>query len=193
MLATADPSFTRYWYLTIDDDIEGVTAAAVNKVISEVLSDPHGWRRMGYDFRRTTAKAAENRDPRTVFHIRLCKPRVVERVCDISDRSCAALRSNNIYLNSERWLHGSEKAGLSLKDYRKALVAHEVGHLLSFDHVKCAHPGSEGDVMQEFTRLGWGSCLPTVRPTLPRAWEPAISIPRRRSFRAGYRNRNSQD
>jgi len=193
MLATADPTFARFWYLTIDQDVVGVTPASVNKVITRVLTDPTGWSRMGYSFHRTTEKAARNRDPRTVIHIRLCKPAVVKRVCNIADRSCADLNLNKIYLNADRWLHGADKADLPLEDYRNALVAHEIGHLLSFDHVKCPGAGAEGDVMQEFTLRGWEGCLPTTKPTLRRAWESAGSSrrPRRRTL-ASYRSQGNR-
>ena len=169
--------------MTVDEGIE-VSQRSVATVIEEALADPNGWRRMGYRFVRispaTGRKAREKGnveylgdilDIYNVFHIRLAKPRTIQTHCRIDDRSCADLSTNMILLNSHRWLHGSENAGMPLQDYRKVLSNHELGHLLSFQHVKCPQAGGPGDVMQEFTRLGWQGCKPSQYPTIERATE----------------------
>lgn len=166
MLATSDPSFTRFWYLTVDKDVDDIRPEYVEKLIAKVLSDPAGWARMGYEFMQISEKDARRMDPRSVLRIRVSQPRLISRKCGINDRSCADLNANVIYLNSDRWLHGAEHANMTMTEYRKALIAHEVGHLLSFDHVECSGPGQMGDVMQEFTLKGWQGCRPSRQPTL---------------------------
>lgn len=166
LLASPDTSFTRHWYVTVDRNVRGVSPAEVEDVVEDVLNDPMGWKRMGYHFKKIAVSQARSMHPRAVFHIRLCHPSVVMSQCNIRDRSCADLRENKIYLNADRWAHGAPIAKLTLDQYRRALVGHEVGHLLSFDHVTCPGQGSQGDVMQEFTRLGWQGCTSSIRPTL---------------------------
>lgn len=183
ILASSDPSFLRHWYITVDENVEGITAPSVGRVIQDVLKDPNGWAKMGYSFQRVppaVGKTLQERNPESVFHIRVSLPRTIGRACRITDRSCADLSKNTIFLNSSRWLKGAEKADLPLGDYRKSLVAHEVGHLLSYPHVPCAGPGLPGDVMQEFTLKGWEGCLPSMHPTIARRPERCMAAAPRR-------------
>jgi uncharacterized protein DUF3152 len=194
LASTSDNSFIRYWFVTIDDGVD-VSQRSVAAVLEDALADPKGWRRMGYRFARIPPsigrKAREvgkvsylgdTLDIFNVFWIRLAKPRTVQAHCSIEDRSCADLSMNMILLNSHRWLNGSKNSGMSLQTYRRALVLHELGHLLSFQHAECPEPGGPGDVMQEFTRLGWQGCKPSEYPTMKRTRE-THGLARRRSQR----------
>jgi hypothetical protein len=183
ILASSDPSFVRHWYLTVDENVDDINATSVGRVVQDVLRDPNGWVKMGYSFNRVTPAAGrrmQEEKPENVFHIRVSLPRTIGRACRITDRSCADLSKNTIFLNSSRWLHGADKADLSLGDYRKALVAHEVGHLLTYSHVPCAAPGLPGDVMQEFTLKGWEGCSPSMHPTIARRPERRMTASARR-------------
>ena len=92
---------------------------------------------MGYDFVRVTPSLgmkARNEGPITylgdtldiynVFWIRVSFPKTIDSHCNIYDRSCADLSKNMILLNRDRWVNGSENAGLSLQTYRQALSRH---------------------------------------------------------------------
>lgn len=184
ILASSDPSFVRHWFLTVDENVEGISTTSVGRVIQDVMRDPNGWAKLGYSFQRVTPAAGrilQGEDPESVFHIRVSLPRTIGRACRITDRSCADLAKNTIFLNSSRWLDGAEKADLSLGDYRRSLVAHEVGHLLTYQHVPCAGPGLPGDVMQEFTLKGWEGCLPSLHPTIARRPERRTTAATRRT------------
>lgn len=182
-VSTSDNSFTRYWFVTIDEGID-VSQRSVAAVVDEVLQDPKGWRKMGYNFVRVTPSLGmkarqdgpvsylgDTLDIFNVFWIRLSESHTVNSLCKIYDRSCADLSKNMILLNSDRWIHGSENAGMSLALYRRAIIFHESGHLLSFPHVTCPKANGPGDVMQEFTRLGWQGCKPSLYPTVKREIE----------------------
>ena len=99
--------------------------------------------------------------------IRLSRPGTIARTCGFGDRSCADMGDRVIFLNAWRWAEGSAEAPeMSLAQYRKAVVVHEMGHILGHPHLPCPRAGAEGDVMQEFTKSGWEGCLPTTRPTV---------------------------
>jgi hypothetical protein len=162
------------WYVTIDPDVDvNVSAAQLGRFIDQCLSDPEGWRSRGWAFRRVTEAAGraarEDGSADAPVWIRFSQPRTIAQRCGFGDRSCADMRDRVIFLNAWRWLNGStEVPEMTLTEYRKAVVVHEMGHILGSDHVPCPAPGSEGDVMQEFTKLGWSGCLATKRPTVSR-------------------------
>ena len=191
-VSTSDNSFTRYWFVTVDEGID-ISQRSVAAVVEEVLEDPKGWRKMGYNFVRVTpafgmrarqdgpvAYLDDTLDIYNVFWIRLADKHTVNKHCKIYDRSCADLTKNMILLNSERWLYGSKNAGVSLASYQRMVCGHEIGHLLSFPHVSCPKVNAPGDVMQEFTRLGWQGCKPSRYPTMQRQVEN-IGLARRRA------------
>jgi hypothetical protein len=165
---------TLRWYVTIDPDVEvQFSAAQLGRFISECLSDPMGWRARGWKFRRVTeaaGRAARERGGEDVpVWVRLAAPLTIKGRCGFGDRSCADMADRSVYLNAWRWSAGSvETPEMTIDEYRKAVVIHEFGHILGCGHIPCPGPGSEGDVMQEFTRIGWGGCLPSTRPTVSR-------------------------
>ena len=67
-----------------------------------------------------------------------------------------------MYLNSQRWMHGSKDSKLPLDEYRQYMVSHEMGHILGYDHVKCPGKGEPAPIMMQQT-LGIGQCKPSTR------------------------------
>ena len=120
--------------------------------ITAYLNDPDGW---GILF----VPCKENPD----FHIRLSSDSTITKICGLpSGLSCAELGGKHMYLNFDRWMHGSAKSGLDLANYRQYMVSHEVGHILGHEHVKCPGRGNPAPIMMQQT-LGIQNCKPNTK------------------------------
>jgi hypothetical protein len=129
--------------------------AQVEFYIVAYLNDPDGWATKGYFFEPVT----EN--PNVI--IRLVSPSVIKKECGLpSNLSCAELHGRHMYLNAERWFHGSKESKLNLSDYRQYMVSHEIGHILGYEHEECPCKGCKAPVMLQQT-LGIGKCIPNTK------------------------------
>lgn len=125
--------------------------------VTAYLNDPDGWSAMGYSFE----PVSDNED----VLIRLSSPSTVETHCGVpSNLSCAEMGGRHMYLNADRWFHGSKASKLSLENYRQYMVSHEIGHILGFDHKKCPCAGCKAPIMMQQT-LGIGKCIPNTKVT----------------------------
>ncbi len=121
------------------------------------MNDPDGWTSKGYSFEPVSS----NED----VLIRLSSPSTVEKHCGVpSNLSCAELGGKHMYLNADRWFHGSKASKLKLDDYRQYMVSHEIGHILGFDHKQCPCAGCKAPIMMQQT-LGIGKCIPNTKIT----------------------------
>lgn len=145
----------RYKFL-IDPDVKGVkNPTLLSYQVGIYLNDPDGWSKHGYFFEDVES------DERIL--IRMSLPSTIEKICGVAGNlSCAELGGRFMYLNSDRWFHGSSKSKLSLADYRQYMVSHEIGHILGHDHKKCPCVGCRANIMQQQT-LGIGSCKPNTK------------------------------
>ena len=120
------------------------------------LHDPDGWAQF-HEFVYAPTGPAK--------HIRLSHPRTLKTNGCKEDRlSCAILGGTEIWLNSERWIHGAKASQLPLEEYRQYMVSHEMGHSLGYDHVTCPAPGMPAPIMLQQT-LGIGKCSPNTKVT----------------------------
>ena len=117
------------------------------------LADPEGWAQW-YTF------VYASKGPATL--IRLCSPSSLrEEGCKDDALSCAILGGSMIWLNANRWMHGSPASRLPLDRYRQYMVSHEMGHSLGYDHAKCPGSGPAPVMMQQ--TLGIGTCSPNTK------------------------------
>lgn len=122
--------------------------------VGAYLNDPEGWSKHGYFF--------EPVDSKEQVLIRLSSPKTIEKICGFSNNlSCAELGGRLMYLNADRWFHGSAKSKLSLQDYRQYMVSHEIGHILGHEHKKCPCKHCPAPIMMQQT-LGIGECSPNT-------------------------------
>ena len=116
------------------------------------LADPDGWAQFH------TFVYAPNGPAKL---IRLCNPSTLKHEgCKDDALSCAILGGDMIWLNADRWLHGSAASKLPLGRYRQYMVSHEMGHSLGYDHVQCPGSGPAPVMMQQ--TLGIGTCTPNT-------------------------------
>ena len=139
--------------LVVDEDVlKKYSLPEIDLQINAYLNDPNGW---GHFF--------EQVDAGEDVLIRISSPSTIKSVCGLpSNLSCAELGGKHMYLNSERWMHGSKKSKLSLENYRQYMVSHEIGHILGFDHKPCPCVGCKAPIMMQQT-LGIGKCLPNIK------------------------------
>ena len=147
--------------ISIDPDVQQKynisIPAQVEFYIVAYLNDPDGWSTKGYFFEPVT----EN--PNVI--IRLVSPSVIKKECGLpSNLSCAELHGRHMYLNAERWFHGSKESKLNLSDYRQYMVSHEIGHILGYEHEECPCKGCKAPIMLQQT-LGIGKCIPNTKIT----------------------------
>jgi hypothetical protein len=145
--------------ILVDEDVKKKYFIRVPNLITFAilvyLNDPEGWVSKGYTF----VDVSENED----ILIRLVSPRSIVKNCGIPDNlSCAVMNGHNIYLNADRWFHGSHRSKLGIEDYRQYMVTHEVGHILGHDHEKCPCKGCKAPVMMQQTK-GIGKCVPNIK------------------------------
>ncbi len=137
---------------SVDPDVD-YSADQFAKEVAIYLADPDGWAQMV-----TFVVAPKGK------HIRLCTPSTLKSEgCRDDQLSCATLGGTNIWLNSDRWMHGAPPSRLPLAEYRQYMVSHEMGHSLGYDHVKCPGSGPAPIMMQQ--TLGIGSCEPNTKLT----------------------------
>uniref|UniRef100_A0A6C0CJR5 DUF3152 domain-containing protein n=1 Tax=viral metagenome TaxID=1070528 RepID=A0A6C0CJR5_9ZZZZ len=143
----------------VDEDVKRkysiVNPAQIEFYILVYLNDPEGWSKKGYSFYPVT----QNHD----VLIRLSSDETIQSICGLeSGLSCAELKGKNIWLNADRWFHGSSKSKLSLDDYRQYMVSHEMGHILGYEHTTCPCPGCRAPIMMQQTK-GIGKCKPNTK------------------------------
>lgn len=110
--------------------------------VDRVLADPRGWAARGErSFRRVSGGDVD-------FVVRLASPDTVDQICGrhgldtFNEVSCRG--GQDVVINLRRWLLAVPSFDGDVPTYRHAVVNHEVGHFLGYDHEQC--PG-EGELM----------------------------------------------
>ena len=139
---------------SVDADVD-YDAKQFRDEVTIYLADPNGWAQY-YTFVYMT------KGP--VKMIRLSSPATIKAEgCGDEELSCAVLNGNVIWLNADRWIHGSAASKLPLLEYRQYMVSHEMGHSLGREHVKCPESGPAPVMLQQ--TLGIGGCSPNTSLT----------------------------
>jgi len=138
--------------VVVDPDVDFPLAEFTRDVVI-CLADPDGWVSKGYEFVMVKSK------PQVTIH--LSSQKGLEKVgCD-GTLSCAIMGGNEMWVNEDRWKHGTAKSGQDLDGYRQYVISHEMGHILGRDHVKCPGKGQPAPIMLQQT-LGLHGCLPNT-------------------------------
>ena len=144
--------------------------------LHQVLTDPRGWRRAGFDFiQRSNAP----------YRIVLAEGGQVDRLCEPMDTYGKYSCQNGpvVALNADRWRSATPQWTGDLVSYRVMLINHEVGHLLHLHHPTrhCPGKGLPAPVMaQQSTELG--TCAPNPWPL---QWEIELATQRREPLAPG--------
>lgn len=150
---------TRTYTVEVEEGA-GVDPETFASEVDEILADPRGWTASDDVALQRVSSGTE-----VDFAIRLAAPDTVDVLCaplETAGQVSCALNGIAV-INTMRWHRGAEPSGLDLADYRRYLIAHEVGHLLGHGHAECPEPGAPAPVMMQQT-LDIGDCAPNPWP-----------------------------
>lgn len=136
-------------------------------IVDQILQDKEQWKSLNVKFvpfwssslNSSDGTNRREREREPDVHIRLASEKTIKNKCGFEGLSCAVLGGHNIYLNETNWTRGSKKSGLSLQDYRKYVLTHEMCHILGYLHETCSGPNEKVSIMVQQT-LGTGGCNP---------------------------------
>jgi hypothetical protein len=131
-------------------EVEGglrVDRRAFARRVESILSDPRGWKRHGYAFRRVSAGPV-------VFRVVLASPALTNRLCYplLTNGIFSCYQAGRAVLNFLRWRTGAATYGRDLRRYRVYMVNHEVGHALGYGHAWCPGAGARAPLMMQQTK-----------------------------------------
>ncbi len=137
----------------IEDDLE-VDPDEAALLIADVLNDQRSWRGTGR-WRFALVPAGQPAD----LHAYLVTPGTTDVLCAplLTRGEVSCQNGNKVVLNGKRWVLGADAYGSDLKNYRRYLVNHEVGHYLGYRHVQCPGKGRSAPVMMQQTK-GLAGC-----------------------------------
>lgn len=118
--------------------------------VAATLNDPRGWVRAGLKFVES--------DENYMVDVILSDPISLELTPGCSGELSCTTWSNQVIINSDRWLGGttaSNAAGMSQRDYQHMVVNHEMGHWLGhYNHIEsCPNGGPAPIMLQQSTGL----------------------------------------
>ncbi len=128
-------------------------------VVDQVLTDSRGWTATG-------AHALARVDAGGDIRVLVATPETTDALCAPLDTGgrLSCRNGDLVVLNAWRWLNGAPAYGGNLRDYRRYLISHEVGHALGNPHVACPGPGRLAPVMMQQTK-GLGDCRANPWPS----------------------------
>jgi hypothetical protein len=148
---------------TFANRVDGILAAAqgwTESAFHPVTEPSVGLTQASWSFRRV---GGDNYDVR----IRLATPHTVDQQCGRAGLNTQGVFScrfgETIMINLRRWLQGAAGYPLTLDEYQAAVINHEIGHFLGFDHMGCAGQGQLAPVMALQT-TDLDGCLPNPHP-----------------------------
>ena len=163
--------------LKIERRVADAATESFAAVVRETLKDPRGWEPAGFEF----LFADDGR-----YTVVLAEGAEVDRLCRPYDTYGKYSCQNGpvVALNADRWRTATPQWTGDLDTYRRMLVNHEVGHLLSQHHprTQCPKRGEAAPVMaQQSTELD--GCVPNPWP-LP--WEIDCAARHHEPIAPGY-------
>jgi hypothetical protein len=136
------------------------------ETVAKIFADDRGWKRAGVTFTEVESGGK--------LHMILASGPEVKKASPIvcSDQlSCHV--NGSVFINDARWMGASsayKARNVSVEDYRKMVVNHEVGHFLGHDHdLSCGRASGLGPIMIDKAEH-LGSCQPTYWPLPNELW-----------------------
>jgi hypothetical protein len=129
------------------------------EIVDSILQDESRWDALNVKFVPFWKSSNSKNERKADVNIHLSNDKTIKKECGFEGLSCAMVGGNNIYLNETNWLKGSSKSKLSLEEYRKYVLTHEMCHILGYLHEECTGKGNKVSILQQQT-VGIGDCVP---------------------------------
>lgn len=142
-------------------EVEGgleVAPADFAEAVDATLADSRGWRGIAeHEFQRVE----QGQEVRVL----LATPETVDVLCAPlqTDGEVSCRNQDRVVINAKRWFYGAEPFNRPLREYRRYVINHEVGHALGYGHQACPEPGGVAPVMLQQT-LGLDGCTANPWP-----------------------------
>lgn len=135
-----------------------------SKIVDSILQEESRWNSVNVRFVPFWESSLINNYPKINkrlpdVKIHLSNENTIKKKCGFEGLSCATVGGHEIYLNETNWTKGSIKSKLSLENYRKYVLTHEMLHILGYLHEECSGKGQKISIMQQQT-VGIGDCVP---------------------------------
>ena len=134
-------------YYIYDSNLDKQFKSAVRQILDENTV----WRGLVPSTRRSNADFTIRLVPRSFLDRYHCeRPEYYPSGKQI--RFSFTINRHRIYIDAENWLHGVPESRLSLTEYQKYVILHEVGHALGYTHEECSVYALNCPVMYQMTR-----------------------------------------
>ena len=145
-------------YTVVPGDMRsGSEFRVARDVVKTVLNERSGWRSKGYRFSEAASYASPD------FTITFwTDDHIVARFGRDFRGLSVCENQRHIYINLQNWRSGANAGFADVRQYRRYVVNHEVGHVLGYGHVDARHHcrnGGRASVMSQQTKGQFG-CTP---------------------------------
>ena len=129
---------------------------SIARLVDETLTDPRSW--------STDTRPLVRVDTEPAIRVLLATPETADALCaPLQTEGRLSCRNGaNVVINTWRWVNGTP-GYTKLRDYRRYVINHEVGHALGNSHESCPSPGRLAPVMLQQS-LGLDGCRPNPWP-----------------------------
>lgn len=170
--ATPAPRTTTPVRILVESRVPDVRTDEFLATVADVLRDPRGWERAGFNFLLDGIGPAP-------YLLVLAEPEEVDALCLPLDTEAVWSCQNGgvVALNADRWRGATDAWEGTLEDYRTMLVNHEVGHLLHLHHPvpQCPALGLPAPVMAQQS----AGAYPCTENPWPLQWEVGLAAEQR--------------
>lgn len=177
-----------YFKTFVGDELKNnISEEEFKSIVTNILNDDFGWKQYGYNF-------IYGDDKTNLLKIYLRSGDETNKICKgLPGLSCTRFKKEyvpiDITINYNNWIGGS-KSTLSIDDYQRYVINHEVGHWLGLDHTECpieeckkrGYKNCPASIMQQMSKgpKHVSPCIESCRP-LSKDWK--IDDPKKSKYR----------
>jgi hypothetical protein len=198
-----------YFETIVGDELKNnISQDEFKSTVTSILDDNLGWKQYGYKFAPVKSDKSDklnksDKSDTNILKINLRSGEETNKICTgLSGLSCTRFKKGydpiDITINYDNWIGGS-KSKLSIDDYHRYVINHEVGHWLGLDHTECpieeckkrGYKDCPASIMQQMSKGPdhVAPCIESCRPLTPN-W--IIDDPKKSQYRFIKENQKNQ-